>query len=64
VHERPRQLPHDQNFLVSGRLAIGDPWAVLRELHLGIPRPNPDAPRPSEQLQSAYDAAMSTADAP
>jgi len=31
----------------------------LRELHLGIPRPNPDAPRPSEQLSAAYDAAMS-----
>ena len=28
----------------------------LRELHLGIPRP--DAPRASEQLRAAYDAAM------
>ena len=30
----------------------------LRELHLGIPRPDPDAPRPSRQLQAAYDNAM------
>jgi hypothetical protein len=30
----------------------------LRELHLGIPRPDPDAPRPSELLQAAYEAAM------
>ena len=30
----------------------------LRELHLGTPRPDPDAPRPSEQLQAAYDAVM------
>lgn len=32
----------------------------LRELHLGIPRPNPDAPRPSEQLQAAYCRAIET----
>ena len=30
----------------------------LRELHLGIPRPDPESPRPSEQLQAAYEAAM------
>jgi DNA-binding HxlR family transcriptional regulator len=30
----------------------------LRELHLGIPRPDPDAPRPSQQLQAAYDDAI------
>jgi hypothetical protein len=30
----------------------------LRELHLGIPRPDADAPRASEQLRAAYDAAM------
>jgi hypothetical protein len=29
----------------------------LRELHLGIPRPDGDAPRASEQLRAAYDAA-------
>lgn len=29
----------------------------LRELHLGVPRPDPNAPRPSEQLQQAYSAA-------
>jgi hypothetical protein len=32
--------------------------AELRELHLGIPRPDADAPRASEQLRAAYDAAM------
>ena len=31
----------------------------LRELHLGVPRPDADAPRPSEQLRAAYEAAMS-----
>jgi len=30
----------------------------LRELHLSIPRPDPAAPRPSQQLQTAYDNAM------
>jgi DNA-binding HxlR family transcriptional regulator len=30
----------------------------LRELHLGIPRPDPGAPSPSERLQAAYDNAM------
>ncbi|WP_454295108.1 winged helix-turn-helix transcriptional regulator [Salana multivorans] len=32
----------------------------LRELHLGVPRPDPDAPRPSEQLQAAYLRAIET----
>lgn len=30
----------------------------LREVHLGIPHPNPDSPRPSEQLQAAYNQAI------
>jgi hypothetical protein len=30
----------------------------LRELHLGVPRPNPDAPRASDQLRAAYEAAV------
>lgn len=30
----------------------------LRELHLGVPRPDPEAPRPSEQLHAAYEAAL------
>ncbi|GAA3734075.1 helix-turn-helix domain-containing protein [Plantactinospora mayteni] len=30
----------------------------LREIHLGIPRPDPDAPRASEQLRTAYETAM------
>lgn len=33
----------------------------LRELHLGIPRPDPDAPRASERLIAAYEAAIATA---
>ena len=36
----------------------------LRELHLGIPRPDPAAPRPSQQLQAAYDNAMCVKVAP
>ncbi len=31
----------------------------LRELHLGIPRPDPTAPRPSQRLRAAYDDATS-----
>ena len=31
----------------------------LREIHLGVPRPDADAPRPSDQLNAAYEAAMS-----
>jgi DNA-binding HxlR family transcriptional regulator len=31
----------------------------LRELHLGVPRPDPNAPRPSEQLRAAYEPATS-----
>ena len=30
----------------------------LRELHLGVPRPDAGAPRPSEVLRAAYEAAM------
>jgi hypothetical protein len=30
----------------------------LRELHLGVPRPDPDTLRPSEQLRAAYEAAL------
>lgn len=34
----------------------------LRELHLGIPRPDANAPKPSELLAAAYEAAMRGAD--
>ena len=30
----------------------------LRELHLGVPRPYPDAPRASDQLHTAYETAL------
>jgi DNA-binding HxlR family transcriptional regulator len=30
----------------------------LRELHLGVPRPDPDAPRASDQLRAAYEASL------
>src|SRR5918992_1379402 len=30
----------------------------LRELHLGVPRPDPDAPRASDQLRAAHEAAL------
>jgi hypothetical protein len=30
----------------------------LRELHLGVPRPDPDAPRASDQLLAAYEATV------
>jgi DNA-binding HxlR family transcriptional regulator len=32
----------------------------LRETHLGIPRPHPTVPRPSERLQAAYDNAANS----
>jgi DNA-binding HxlR family transcriptional regulator len=31
----------------------------LREIHLGVPRPDLDAPRASDQLRTAYEAAVS-----
>jgi DNA-binding HxlR family transcriptional regulator len=36
----------------------------LREVHLGSPRPDPSAPRPSERLRAAYENAMSVDAAP
>jgi DNA-binding HxlR family transcriptional regulator len=30
----------------------------LREIHLGLPRPDPAAPRPSDQLRAAFEAAL------
>ena len=30
----------------------------LREIHLHIPRPNPDVPRPSDGFRAAYNAAV------
>ncbi|MGW2060915.1 winged helix-turn-helix transcriptional regulator [Streptomyces sp. NPDC001937] len=33
----------------------------LREVHLGIPRPNPNRPRASELLQAAYEQALTEA---
>jgi DNA-binding HxlR family transcriptional regulator len=36
----------------------------LREVHLGIPRPDPSATRPSELLRAAYEKAMSADTAP
>jgi DNA-binding HxlR family transcriptional regulator len=30
----------------------------LREIHLGIPRPDPDSPLASDQLRAAYEAAL------
>ncbi len=35
----------------------------LRETHLAIPRPDPDAPRPSEQLAAAYQDATKASQA-
>ncbi|MPZ99112.1 MAG: transcriptional regulator [Dehalococcoidia bacterium] len=45
----------------GGPELVGRMMDELRELHLGIPLPDPDAPRASEQLQAAYDAAMCAA---
>lgn len=35
----------------------------LRELHLGVPRPDPDQPPASEQLQAAFDTAAAVTSA-
>lgn len=42
----------------AGPEMVGAFMDELRELHLGTPRPDPEAPRASEQLAAAYDAAM------
>jgi DNA-binding HxlR family transcriptional regulator len=41
----------------GGPELVADMMDELRELHLGIPRPDPTAPRPSERLRAAYDNA-------
>jgi DNA-binding HxlR family transcriptional regulator len=41
----------------GGPELVGAMIDELRELHLGVPRPHPDAPRASDQLNAAYDAA-------
>ena len=47
---------------IRSRLMADDPQLVadlmdeLRETHLGIPRPDPEAPRASERLQAAFEA--------
>lgn len=38
----------------AGPQFVDDFSDELREQHLGIPRPHPEAPRPSEQLLAAY----------
>ena len=43
----------------GGPELVAEMMDELRELHLGIPRPNPGTPRPSERLQAAYDNALS-----
>lgn len=42
----------------AGPEMVGSFMDELRELHLGTPRPDPDAPRASQQLAAAYEAAM------
>ena len=50
---------------IRSRLMAEDPQLVtglmeeLRETHLGVPRPNPDAPRASRRLQAAFEAEVS-----
>jgi DNA-binding HxlR family transcriptional regulator len=42
----------------GGPRLVSEMMDELRELHLGVSRPDPTAPRPSEQLRAAYDDAM------
>jgi DNA-binding HxlR family transcriptional regulator len=42
----------------GGPELVGAMIDELRELHLGVPRPDPDAPRASDQLRAAYEAAV------
>ena len=50
---------------IRSRLMAEDPQLVielmdeLREAHLGVPRPNPEAPRASQRLQAAFEAEIS-----
>ena len=61
-------MTHRENspeLTIRARLMAEDPQLVselmdeLREAHLGVPRPNPDAPRASQRLQAAYEAEIS-----
>jgi len=42
----------------GGPELLGRMMDELREVHLGIPRPDPDAPRASEELTAAYERAV------
>lgn len=42
--------------LAESRELTDDLIDELRELHLGIPRPHPQRPKASEQLQQAHEA--------
>ena len=50
---------------IRARLMAEDPQLVielmdeLREAHLGVPRPNSEAPRASQRLQAAFEAEIS-----
>ena len=50
---------------IRSRLMAEDPQLVielmdeLREAHLGVPRPNSEAPRASQRLQAAFEAEIS-----
>jgi hypothetical protein len=52
--ERPERLLLE----LDDQLLLVLDGPVRAELHLGIPRLDADAPRASEQLRAAYDAAM------
>jgi DNA-binding HxlR family transcriptional regulator len=42
----------------GGPELVGAMIDELRELHLGIPRPDPDAPRATDQLRAAHEEAL------
>ena len=48
---RPRAMEDGGPAFVEGLMN------ELREAHLGVPRPDPGAPRPSDALRAAYEAA-------
>ncbi|MFI5893513.1 winged helix-turn-helix transcriptional regulator [Actinoplanes sp. NPDC051513] len=57
-HGSPRLRVRAELLRDGGPGLVAEMMDELRELHLGIPRPDPTAPRPSDRLRAAYDNAM------
>ena len=56
--ETSRELTVRARILAESPGLVDGLMAELRETHLGVPRPDPEAPKASERLQAEYEAAL------